>query len=198
MAELRGTNGRDRREGTMGHDVISLLDGDDRGIGLRGNDTIYGNGGNDALFGNDGNDRLIGGVGFDELFGGDGNDILKGGPGADTLNGGNGADRFVYDALPASPYGAIENIRDFTFAEGDRIDLSAIDARPDIAGNQAFRFVSGNAFTGGKGEALTFYGTSGDLIIRFLQVDMDGDRYSDMTIGVQGPAGDIPAAGLIL
>lgn len=198
MATINGTSGNDRREGTLGGDVINLFRGDDFAFGRAGNDVIYGNEGNDTLHGQDGNDRLVGGVGYDELFGGNGNDVLVGGPGADRLTGGSGADRFVYQEIPRDAYGLIENILDFSFGEGDRIDLSAIDARPDIAGDQAFRFVQGNAFTGGRGEVLTFYADLGDgRTLKWVELDMDGDRYGDFTIGVPG-SGDIPAAALIL
>ncbi|WP_315760412.1 calcium-binding protein [Sphingomonas sp. Y38-1Y] len=198
MAQINGTSGNDRREGTLGNDVINLFRGDDLAFGRAGNDIIYGNEGNDDLHGQDGNDRLVGGVGQDELYGGKGNDVLIGGPGADYLTGGEGADRFVYQEIPKDAYGAVENILDFSYAEGDRIDLSAIDARPDIAGDQAFRFVQGNAFTGGRGEVLTLYLDIGDgRKVKSVEIDMDGDRYADMTIGVPG-GGDMPPGALIL
>jgi hypothetical protein len=70
----------------------------------------------------------------------------------------------------------------FRRTDGDRIDLSTIDADIDGApGNQAFHFVPGgigDAFTGADGE-LRF---SGGL----LQGDVDGDRTADIEIRIVG------------
>jgi hypothetical protein len=43
-------------------------------------------------------------------------------------------------------------IIDFSSAQGDKIDLSAIDARTDLAGDQAFSFISFAAFSNTAGE----------------------------------------------
>jgi Ca2+-binding RTX toxin-like protein len=74
------------------------------GTGNAGANTITGNSGANTLTGLDGDDRL-GGLG--------GNDLLLGGEGADT---------FVFNKA-----GGNDCIRDFSVADGDKIDLSNID-----------------------------------------------------------------------
>jgi Ca2+-binding RTX toxin-like protein len=80
------------------------------------------------------------------IYGGDGNDTLIFGSGRDWMSGGAGADTFVYDTL-----GGFRGdvIRDFSSAQGDRIDLSAIDADGDAGnGRTAFHFVGQTADPG--------------------------------------------------
>jgi Ca2+-binding RTX toxin-like protein len=72
-----------------------------------------GGAGKNWLDGSSGNDILDGG----------GDDRLIGGPDDDWLTGGSGADLFVYNDL----YPSADRILDFNAAEGDRIDLSALD-----------------------------------------------------------------------
>ena len=89
-------------------------------IGTNFDDTITGDKGNNRLIGNTGKDTLTGGAGNDFLDGGDGNDSLTGGVGNDTLIGGLGADKFVF----TDPTEGIDIIKDFSFAEGDKIQIS--------------------------------------------------------------------------
>ncbi|MDO6963276.1 Ig-like domain-containing protein [Rhizobium alvei] len=101
-------------------DVVDILNGTkriDRLAGTSGRDYMFGLGGNDRLIGNDGDDRLSGGAGNDTLIGGAGNDILT---------GGKGADLFVFETTRNQT----DLIVDFSGrkGEGDRIDLSTIDA----------------------------------------------------------------------
>lgn len=116
------------------------------GRGGAGDDRLTGGSGNDVLLGGAGRDTLVGGAGADVLDGGPGNDVLIGGLGRDVLTGGPGADVFRFlstDDLPA-PHGRVgpETITDFSRAQGDRIDLSAIDADVTAPGNQAFLFAN--------------------------------------------------------
>ena len=67
--------------------------------------------------------NLIGGSGSDTLTGGSGNDTLTGGAGNDTLTGGAGADVFKFSAQGPSN---LDRILDFSNAQGDRIDISAL------------------------------------------------------------------------
>lgn len=57
------------------------------------------------------------------LNGGNGDDTLYAGYGADILTGGNGADIFVFEHLVV---GKVDTINDFSKADGDVIDISAI------------------------------------------------------------------------
>jgi Ca2+-binding RTX toxin-like protein len=84
-----------------------------------------------ASLGGPGNDVLRGGSGDDRLLGGTGEDVLVGGLGQRRADrGGADADRFVYNSVQESPLGAAnrDRINDFSSAQGDRIDLSGIDA----------------------------------------------------------------------
>ena len=69
-------------------------------------------------------DTLTGSGLADILRGGAGNDTLRGGLGIDQLTGGTGADTF---ALAETPGAADKDtILDYSFAEGDKLDLSAL------------------------------------------------------------------------
>ena len=98
--------------------------------GYAGNDTLKGLGGNDYLYGYEGNDNLNGG---------DGNDFLSGDEGTDTLTGGVGADWFYFWDEDHSPNSGLrDSIKDFKTSEGDKIDISSIDADAGTIGNEAF------------------------------------------------------------
>ena len=68
------------------------------------------------------------------------------------LVGRGGADRFDYDDTDDSTPAAPDLIRDFSRAQGDRIDLRGIDANEQASGNQAFKFI-GQAAVHGRGPA---------------------------------------------
>ena len=103
---------------------------------------------NNVLTGNNGNNTLNGGIGNDQLDGGAGDDVLIGGQGSDTLTGGNGADRFVFNLLSELGKGnARDVITDFSSAQGDKIDLSQLDANVLVAGVNKFTFIDANDFT---------------------------------------------------
>jgi Ca2+-binding RTX toxin-like protein len=136
---------------------------------------------------------LDGKGGNDTLFGGDGKDILIGGGGVDVLRGELGADRFVFLAASDSGAGSArpDRIADFSSAQGDRIDLSAIDANGSGAGDGAFRLVS--AFDGAAG-ALVVTARSGGFIVR---ADIDGDKAAYLIISVT-TLGALVAADFVL
>jgi Ca2+-binding RTX toxin-like protein len=83
---------------------------------------------------------------FNTLRGEGGDDRLAGGFGSDVLWGGAGRDRFDYDRVEDSRPVFHDQIADFARGE-DRIDLATIDADLGTAGNQAFTFIGGAAFT---------------------------------------------------
>ena len=141
--------------------------------------TITGTEGNDFLFGTSDGDTLLGLGGNDALSGADGNDSLDGGAGFDTLTGGAGADRFVYIGTVHSPVGAgADRITDFSHAQGDRVDLFAIDANTVAAGNQAFSFIGSALYTGIAGQLR--YSVVGSSTT--IAGDVDGDKISDFHI----------------
>jgi VCBS repeat-containing protein len=147
-----------------------------------GNIDATGNGLANALTGNGGNNTLDGGAGDDVLKGGLGNDTLIGGTGADVLVGGGGTDTFVVTAASIHTSGAIETdtVNDLIAGQGDRLDLSAIDADSVTAGDQAFHLVGG--FTHHAAEmTLTF--AAGSTV---LQLDVDGDGRADYRMTIAG------------
>jgi Ca2+-binding RTX toxin-like protein len=115
-------------------------------VGTAYADTLFGSRYNDALTGGGGNDKLLGGLGNDRIGGSAGNDDLHGGAGGDLMAGGSGYDAFVYAAASESVGFARDFIADFQ-EDIDFIDLADIDANANLAGNQAFRFIGGAAFT---------------------------------------------------
>ena len=102
-------------------------------------DTIFGGGGTDTINGGDGNDTIDGEGANDTINGGNGNDVIFGGLGQDSLTGGAGADTFKFNSVIGSPNAVTrDTIFNFTWSEGDKIDISGIDANQTIAGDQAF------------------------------------------------------------
>ncbi|WP_080507775.1 tandem-95 repeat protein [Rhodopseudomonas palustris] len=84
---------------------------------------ITGGSARDLIFGGGHDDFLSGGEGSDLLIGGGGNDLLAGGSGNDTLRGGAGADTFELSNTGSSNF---DTILDYSSAEGDTLDLSAL------------------------------------------------------------------------
>ena len=157
---IRGNAGDDTVDAGTGNDTVRGDAGNDKIIGGTGKDKLLGGADNDSLDGGTGDDKLDGGTGkdtlkggadTDALTGGEGNDKLDGGTGDDKLTGGLGKDNLtggagrdvfkftsISDSGDASTTG--DMIVDFKRVQGDRIDLSAIDADTTVAGNQAFIF----------------------------------------------------------
>jgi Ca2+-binding RTX toxin-like protein len=147
---------------------------------LTGKDALNGTGNSlgNSVYGNDAGNKLLGLGGNDFLSGGAGGDTLVGGLGADNLKGGAGADTFVFESVADStrdPAGR-DSIADFARAEGDRIDLSKIDANGTDAGEGAFKLVS--AFDGSHGALAIIAQTNTWLI----QGDTNGDKVADFAI----------------
>jgi Ca2+-binding RTX toxin-like protein len=139
------------------------------GTGNALDNIITGNVSNNLLSGLSGNDTINGGAGNDTIFGGVGNDILSGGAGADV---------FVFDSINT---GNFDIIQDFSRAELDKINLSAIDAKSSIAGDQAFVFIGNNlAFNNTEGQ-LKF-----DTASHRVYGDINGDGVADFQILLTG------------
>jgi Ca2+-binding RTX toxin-like protein len=136
-------------DGDGGDATGDLITGIEDVIGTVGLDVLTGDGQANRLFGGGSSDLLVGGAGNDRLVGGSGVDTLNGGAGVDVLSGGENADvfRFITPAEIGTAAGARDRIIDFSKAEGDRIDLSFIDANGTLAGNQAFTFTTLAAFS---------------------------------------------------
>ncbi|MGQ0485482.1 MAG: hypothetical protein ACT4SY_09050 [Hyphomicrobiales bacterium] len=139
----------------------------------------------DTLTGNGGANRLDGGKGVDTLFGEGGNDRLVGGLGTDVMTGGAGFDIFGFNNQTESVIGnSRDRIVDFNAGSPDttvdRIDLRPIDARTNVAGNQAFTFIGTNAFSGVSGQLRI--SLSGSTTI--VSGDVNGDAVADFQIGL--------------
>lgn len=117
-------------------------------------------------------DVINGGAGNDLLDGGNHSDWLNGGAGDDVMTGGNHNDTFAFSEI-----GGTDRILDFNRGQGDKIDLSAIDA---VAGgsDNAFSFIGSGAFTGVAGQ-LRAYSQAGQ---HFVAGDVDGDGVADFSI----------------
>ena len=101
-----------------------------------------GNGLANQIYGNALDNALVGGAGNDWIYGGGGNDRITGGPGVDHLVGDAGVDTFVF--TEASGRDVVH-----AFERGvDVLNLAGIDANAAAAGNQAFDYVGGAAFSG--------------------------------------------------
>ena len=144
-------------------------------------DTLFGSRYGDTLNGNSGNDQLLGGLGNDRLLGGSGNDRIFGGSGYDVLTGNTGFDEFHFNAVADSlPDTTRDRITDFQL-DIDIIDLSDIDARVGTAGNQAFSWIGGAAFTAAGQLRYSYSGT--DTII---SANTDSDAAAESQIVLTG------------
>ncbi len=147
----------------------------------------------EALIGSVHDDSLTGNSARNTLDGGDGNDRLVGGGGADLLIGGTGADAFAFIAPGQTTKLAFDTIADFHGSDGDRIDLSAIDANTRVSGNQSFDYVT--AFSKAAGQLISVELTPGQW---FVQGDVNGDAKADFAIYVANAVAPLGAADFIL
>lgn len=109
-------------------------------------------------------------------------DVVDGNGGDDAVNGGGGADRFVFDDASESPAQAPDLVFDFDSVQGDRIDVSGIDAISDTVENEEFIFIGDDTFSGSAGE-LRFVQDHADGL---LEGDVNGDATADFTIELLG------------
>lgn len=102
-------------------DTFEIVVGGDDGGGL-----ILGNKRNNSLLGTDDAETIRAMAGNDKIRAGIGDDTLEGGTGRDLLWGGGGADIFKFGNK-----NGFDDIKDFSFADGDKIDLSGVAAITD-------------------------------------------------------------------
>ena len=166
---------------TLGSFVENLLLTGTGAINGTGNalaNTLTGNAGANVLTGLAGNDTLVGGAGADHLVGG---------AGRDTLTGGTGNDFFVF---AGGDTGHSSNTSDtiVDFTQGDKIDLSAIDALSspsgfDQPGNQAFVWIGTNSFHFHSGRELRYEIHGSDT---YIYGNVNGDTTADLVIHLTG------------
>jgi Ca2+-binding RTX toxin-like protein len=165
--QLRGGSGNDRLEGDVGNDVLNGDAGIDTAVfrdytlgagsgvqvDLQRGIATGGQLGIDTL---SGIENVDGTSSADLIIGNGGANILWGREGGDVLTGNGGADRFDYDSVFDSRSVAADVITDFNRAQGDKIDLSTLDANMEVSGNEAFQFIGTGPFTGaGQVRAVT-------------------------------------------
>jgi len=166
-------------------DAGGLSVNDSFNISVAGNSTVTADG---TLYGTDGNNVLTGGAGADILFGGKGSDILIGGLGNDQLTGGAGKDTFKFLTIADGK----DSITDFVHGQ-DKIDLSAIDANLNLAGDNAFNFI-GNKTTVVP-FSVTYSESNGNTLLR---LDNTGDTRADMQIILTGTNLHLAATDFLL
>ncbi|PWC40144.1 calcium-binding protein [Azospirillum sp. TSO35-2] len=204
---LLGEDGNDWLDGGAGTDWLDGGSGNDTLYGGLGGDVLRGGTGDDWLFGDVYSDRTheiavnandTTTSYEDVLLGGSGNDTLVGGYGADLMDGGAGTDYFSVRNLNESTLAAPDVIINFNGAavaeaalqglasyatigaEGDRIDVSEIDAIAATSEtNDAFTFV-GTAGFSAAGQLRTQ--TSGAVTL--IEGEVNGDGVADFRIQV--------------
>jgi VCBS repeat-containing protein len=135
--------------------------------------------GNDKLTGTNANNKFDGLAGNDIIKGLGGNDFLTGGLGKDLLIGGKGKDTFDFNATAESKKGGLRDIiTDFSHKEGDKIDLSGIDANTKTKVDNKFVFIGSSAFHKIAGEL--------HLVNGVLSGDINGDAKADFEIAITG------------
>lgn len=130
-----------------------------------------------------GDDQLTGTGKADKLDGLAGNDTLIGGNGADTLTGGAGKDVFKFNNVKESGITdkARDIITDFNSKDGDKIDLSGIDANAKVAKDQAFKFIGSDKFSADATAQVRF-----DAKTHILYASTDKDSAPEFSIQLTG------------
>lgn len=179
---VRAGDGQDSLYGRGGDDTLQGEGGNDYLFGQEGEDGLSGGDGDDLLYGGADNDTIFAGTGNDTLYGEGGSDVLTGSTGVDQLFGGAGADFFEFiTGDSGTTLATADRIRDFSQAQGDRIQLDGIDAIAG-GGDDAFSFIGSGAFTGVAGQ-LRVEVVGGETRV---SGDTNGDGVADFLIRLDG------------
>jgi Ca2+-binding RTX toxin-like protein len=148
-----------------------------------GNDTVIGGAGDDAIDGGNGNDVIDGQAGDDSVWAGAGDDVIFGDDGANSLTGNGGADRFTYRVLD----GDRDTIKDFTVADNDVLDISALLADEGYSGDISSLISQGvvrvDALSDGSQVDVKDSGTGDWEEVVFLQGASAGDVLDNIDTG---------------
>jgi Ca2+-binding RTX toxin-like protein len=167
--ESSGIEGQAWAEGGDGNDVIDIRGAYFNAFGGSGGDLVIMAGDSGEIYGGAGDD-VIAGTGFNGFGYAS---TVAGGAGKDTAIGGIGSELFLFDdgdSIAGSRRDVIRNFDARTASDVDdyedafdAIDVSPIDARSSLAGDQAFVFVglSSNPDAGQLG----YYRSGGDTIV---------------------------------
>jgi Ca2+-binding RTX toxin-like protein len=172
--------------GGTGIDTVSYLFGASAGvtIGLASaTSQTTGGSGSDTLLNIE---NLTGSSYNDKLTGNNGNNAINGGFGADILTGGLSTDRFIFLSINDSGLSNTnrDTITDFSAIEGDRIDISAIDANTSTAINDAFTSLQqGSSFSDSFINSASLYF---DQSTKILYANNDSDAQADFSIQLTG------------
>ena len=131
------------------------------------------------------------------LIGNNNDNHLSGGAGADRLIGGLGADTFEFNSKAETGITTTTRdiIIDFHYSQGDKINLSAIDANTTFAGNNAFSALTvGDTFSGVFANPGELYF---DQTAHILYGNNDADSKADFSIKVMGVS-SLAAADFVL
>lgn len=112
--------------------------------------------------------------------------MLVGGLGKDILVGGLGADVFTFNSVAETGISSVlrDVIKDFKVSQGDKIDLSAIDADTIVANNQVFSVLTqGGIFSGVFANPAELYF---DQLAHILYGNNDADSAADFAIQLIG------------
>jgi Ca2+-binding RTX toxin-like protein len=166
-------------------------------VRLTGNEDISatGNSLNNTLTGNEGENSLNGAIGNDTINAGSGDDTLTGGSGKDIMSGGVGSDVFSFQSVTESDIvnaNAFDMIKDFNLSEGDKINLSAIDAKSGGTANDSFSFYSSAPKTAGASSNGAVWFSNG-----FLFASNDTDIQAEFKVAMKGIS-NISASNIIL
>lgn len=211
--KLRGGPGRDVLDGREGLDFAEYAEKTDSvhvKIAQNGESIVFVNGvpedtlrNIENIIGGSGDDHIVGTGHYNLLFGGPGDDIIEGKGFVDALSGGAGADTYVYRTFQDSTPRHTDLVADFDRSQGDKFDLSMMDANINKSGQQTLTFSGETAQAHSLwyhcGNYTPFQGNnSGGYYTLHLYADVNGDRDADLAITVYSPASDFIATDFIL
>ncbi|MGO4525755.1 hypothetical protein AB4097_12920 [Microvirga sp. 2MCAF35] len=179
---LSGSAGHDTLTGDAFRNILNGAGGNDRLDGGAGADVMDGGTGADVMDGGADADAMNGSADADVMNGGAGDDRLSGGLGQDRLTGGVGRDVFAFDDRETSASKKkADIILDFSRRQGDRIDLSAIDADTRKRGDQKFAFIGRKDFS--KAGEVRFEKTKSAT---YVYLNTDNDKAAEAVIKLKG------------